>query len=361
MMSSLVDADNFVIMKDGSGNVYWPLIGVNTIGSGSGMMMPGQGYAVKVGQEDQFVYPGITNLARIGTPSVSYPLHNYKKAINTGDNMIIGIPLNAWENVPNIGDEIAAYNSKGNLVGSVTFNGESTALTVWGDDPTTEYVEGLVVGENINLEIWRQSDNTIEVISIDNWVEGSDIYVSNGIAVAGNARFNSTLDMGYELYSNFPNPFDLQTTISFFVPDYGNVKIAVYDLGGGTFDISIIEIADVDGEKQFEVLSTNGDTFLGGEDFDLRLINYLADEFKKDHGMDLHSDPLALQRLKEAAEKAKIELSTSGQTEVNLPYITADNSGPKHLVIKVTQSKLESLVEDLVQLMTEQLFVIHQH
>ena len=128
----------------------------------------------------------------------------------------------------------------------------------------------------------------------------------------------------------------------------GDSTIAVYDLGGGTFDISIIEIADVDGEKQFEVLSTNGDTFLGGEDFDLRLINYLADEFKKDHGMDLHSDPLALQRLKEAAEKAKIELSTSGQTEVNLPYITADNSGPKHLVIKVTQSKLESLVEDLV-------------
>ena len=129
----------------------------------------------------------------------------------------------------------------------------------------------------------------------------------------------------------------------------GDSTIAVYDLGGGTFDISIIEIADVDGEKQFEVLSTNGDTFLGGEDFDLRLINYLADEFKKDHGMDLHSDPLALQRLKEAAEKAKIELSTSGQTEVNLPYITADNSGPKHLVIKVTQSKLESLVEDLVE------------
>jgi len=129
----------------------------------------------------------------------------------------------------------------------------------------------------------------------------------------------------------------------------GDSTIAVYDLGGGTFDISIIEIADVDGEKQFEVLSTNGDTFLGGEDFDLRVIDYLADEFKKEHGMDLHSDPLALQRLKESAEKAKIELSSSGQTEVNLPYITADQSGPKHLVIKVTQAKLESLVEDLVE------------
>ena len=128
----------------------------------------------------------------------------------------------------------------------------------------------------------------------------------------------------------------------------GNRKLAVYDLGGGTFDISIIEIAEVDGEHQFEVLSTNGDTFLGGEDFDQRLIEYLADEFKKDQGIDLRSDVLALQRLKEAAEKAKIELSSSQQTEVNLPYITADASGPKHLVVKITRAKLESLVEDLV-------------
>ncbi len=128
----------------------------------------------------------------------------------------------------------------------------------------------------------------------------------------------------------------------------GDRKIAVYDLGGGTFDISVIEIADVDGEHQFEVLATNGNTFLGGEDFDLRLIEYLADEFKKDSGVDLHNDPLALQRLKEAAEKAKIELSSAQQTDVNLPYITADASGPKHLNIKVTRAKLESLVEDLV-------------
>lgn len=128
----------------------------------------------------------------------------------------------------------------------------------------------------------------------------------------------------------------------------GDSVIAVYDLGGGTFDVSIIEIAEVDGEHQFEVLATNGDTFLGGEDFDLRLIDYLADEFKKDSGIDLHSDPLALQRLKEAAEKAKIELSSAQQTDVNLPYITADASGPKHLNIKVTRSKLESLVEDLI-------------
>ena len=128
----------------------------------------------------------------------------------------------------------------------------------------------------------------------------------------------------------------------------GDVKIAVYDLGGGTFDISIIEIADVDGEHQFEVLSTNGDTFLGGEDFDKRLIDYLADEFKKDQGIDLRGDPLAMQRLKEAAEKAKIELSSSQQTDVNLPYITADAAGPKHLNLKITRAKLESLVEDLV-------------
>lgn len=128
----------------------------------------------------------------------------------------------------------------------------------------------------------------------------------------------------------------------------GDSVIAVYDLGGGTFDISIIEIAEVDGEHQFEVLATNGDTFLGGEDFDLTLIEYLANEFKKDNGVDLHSDPLALQRLKEAAEKAKIELSSSQQTDINLPYITADASGPKHLNIKLSRAKLESLVEDLV-------------
>ena len=131
--------------------------------------------------------------------------------------------------------------------------------------------------------------------------------------------------------------------------DGGDRKIAVYDLGGGTFDVSVIEIAEVDGERQFEVLSTNGDTFLGGEDFDLRVINYLADEFKKESGIDVRKDPLAMQRLKEAAEKAKIELSSSQQTEVNLPYITADASGPKHLNIKLTRAKLESLVEDLVQ------------
>tara|TARA_R110002110_G_scaffold415748_1_gene654873 strand:+ start:115412 stop:117340 length:1929 start_codon:yes stop_codon:yes gene_type:complete len=129
----------------------------------------------------------------------------------------------------------------------------------------------------------------------------------------------------------------------------GDHTIAVYDLGGGTFDISIIEIAEVDGEHQFEVLATNGDTFLGGEDFDMRLIEYLAAEFKKESGIDLHNDPLALQRLKEAAEKAKIELSSSQQTEVNLPYITADSSGPKHLVVKLSRSKLESLVEELVK------------
>ncbi len=129
----------------------------------------------------------------------------------------------------------------------------------------------------------------------------------------------------------------------------GDSTVAVFDLGGGTFDISIIEIAEVDGEHQFEVLSTNGDTFLGGEDFDLRLIDYLADEFKKDQGMDLRGDPLAMQRLKEAAEKAKIELSSAQQTDVNLPYVTADASGPKHLNVKVTRAKLESLVEGLIK------------
>ena len=129
----------------------------------------------------------------------------------------------------------------------------------------------------------------------------------------------------------------------------GDRKIAVYDLGGGTFDISIIEIAEVDGEHQFEVLSTNGDTFLGGEDFDKRIIDFIADEFRKEQGIDVRNDPLAMQRLKEAAEKAKIELSSNQQTEINLPYITADASGPKHLTVKLTRAKLESLVDDLIQ------------
>jgi len=128
----------------------------------------------------------------------------------------------------------------------------------------------------------------------------------------------------------------------------GDCTIAVYDLGGGTFDISIIEIAEIEGEHQFEVLSTNGDTFLGGEDFDLRIIDFLADEFKKENSIDLHTDPLALQRLKEAAEKAKIELSSAEQTDINLPYVTADATGPKHLNVKLTRAKLESLVEDLI-------------
>jgi len=129
----------------------------------------------------------------------------------------------------------------------------------------------------------------------------------------------------------------------------GDSTIAVYDLGGGTFDISIIEIAEVEGEHQFEVLATNGDTFLGGEDFDLRIIDFLVDEFKKDNSIDLHNDPLALQRLKEAAEKAKIELSSAEQTDINLPYVTADSTGPKHLNVKLTRAKLESLVDDLIQ------------
>ena len=129
----------------------------------------------------------------------------------------------------------------------------------------------------------------------------------------------------------------------------GDTTIAVYDLGGGTFDVSIIEIAEVEGEHQFEVLATNGDTFLGGEDFDLRIIDFLVSEFKKDNGIDLHNDPLALQRLKEAAEKAKIELSSTEQTDINLPYVTADASGPKHLNVKLTRAKLESLVADLVE------------
>ncbi len=140
----------------------------------------------------------------------------------------------------------------------------------------------------------------------------------------------------------------------------GDRKIAVYDLGGGTFDVSIIEIAEIDGEKQFEVLATNGDTFLGGEDFDKRVIDFLVEEFQKEQGIDLRNDPLALQRLKDAAERAKIELSSSQQTDVNLPYVTADASGPKHLNIKLTRAKLEALVDDLVKKTIEPCRIAHE-
>ena len=263
MMSSVVDAGNFIIMKDGAGNVFWPLIGVNTIGDGSGLMNPGQGFAIKVGEQYSFSYPEITNAQRIGTPSVTYPLYNYSKAVNTGDNMVIGIPLYAWENTPEVGDEIAAYNSKGNLVGSVTFNGESTALTVWGDDPTTDIIEGLLEGEAIDLEIWRKSDNSIETITIDNWEEGNNVYVSNGIALAGNIRYNSSLESDYELYSNFPNPFDVQTTISFFVPENGNVKIAVFDLVGNM----VKELANTNFDSGMHNLTFNAENLAQGTYF----------------------------------------------------------------------------------------------
>ena len=229
-------AESMIIMKDGQGNVLWLDINVNTIGGGTGLMMPGQGFAIKMMESDEgysFNYPSITAGARIASPSPVYSLSHYQKSVNTGDNMTIGIPLEAWDMIPEVGDEIAAYNSKGILVGSVTFNGESTALTVWGDDMTTDNkVEGLVEGEVIHLEVWRKTENLVEDVKIDVWEIGNNVYTANGIALAGNARMAGSLSAGYELYSNYPNPFETQTTISFFVPDYGKVKIGVYDMLG---------------------------------------------------------------------------------------------------------------------------------
>jgi hypothetical protein len=230
-------SENMIIMKDGGGNVYWASIGVNTIGDGTGMMIPGQGFAVKMMESETgsytFEYPAISEGARIASPSPVYALSHYQKSINTGDNMIIGIPLEAWDVTPEIGDEIAAYNSKGVLVGSVAFNGEATAITVWGDDMTTDdKIEGLVEGEVISLEVWRKTDNVVEDVKIDVWEVGNNVYTANGIALAGNARMAGSLSAGYELYSNYPNPFETQTTISFFVPEYGKVKIGIYDMLG---------------------------------------------------------------------------------------------------------------------------------
>ena len=229
-------AEDMIIMKDGQGNVLWFDINVNTIGNGTGMMMPGQGFAIKMVESEggfSYTYPSISEGARIASPSPVYALSHYQKSQNTGNNMTIGIPLEAWSVLPEIGDEIAAYNSKGTLVGSVTYNGEATALTVWGDDITTEdKIEGLVEGEVISLEIWRKTENLVEDVKIDVWEIGNNVYSSNGIALAGNARMAGSLSAGFELYSNYPNPFDVQTTVSFFVPENGKVRIGIYDMLG---------------------------------------------------------------------------------------------------------------------------------
>ena len=230
MMAPL--ADNLVILKDGAGSVYWPFIGVNALGGGSGMMMPGLGYQIKVANNTAFSYPSVEESGRFAINSTPiYPLTKFSKSTNTGSNMTIGIPLNAWETLPVEGDEIAAYSANGMLVGSVTYTGDATALTVWGDDITTDEVEGLLEGEAISFELWRKSDDRIEELKIHNWVEGGNSYSVNGIAIAGDIS-SVVSGLGYELYPNVPNPFGSVTSISFFTPNEGEVKIGIYDMLG---------------------------------------------------------------------------------------------------------------------------------
>jgi hypothetical protein len=229
MMAPL--AENLVILKDGAGAVYWPIIGVNALGGGSGMMNPGLGYQIKVANDATFSYPDIDGGRFAYNPTPIHPLTKYSESTNTGSNMTIGIPVDSWETIPQEGDEIAAYSEKGMLVGSVTYTGSATALTVWGDDATTEDVEGLLDGEAVTFELWRKSEDKIEVLEVQNWIEGSNIYTENGISIAGSI---STMveGMGYELYPNVPNPFGSSTSISFFAPKKGDVMIGVYDMLG---------------------------------------------------------------------------------------------------------------------------------
>ena len=224
-------ADNLVILKDGAGSVYWPFIGVNALGGGSGMMSPGLGYQIKVLLNTTFQYPTASAGRFAENPTPIYPLTKFTKSTNTGSNMTIGIPFDAWETAPAMGDEIAAYSENGLLVGSVTYTGEATALTVWGDDATTDEVEGLLEGEAISFELWRKSEDKIEDVKIHTWIEGNNVYSVNGIAIAGNIS-TMVSGMGYELYPNVPNPFGASTAISFFTPERGEVMIGVYDMLG---------------------------------------------------------------------------------------------------------------------------------
>jgi hypothetical protein len=230
MMSPLVD--NLIILKDGDASVYWPQIDVNTIGGGSGNMSAGFGYQLKVYDNTTFSYPESTDAGRFASnPTPIHPLTKYVEATNTGNNMTIGIPMESWEVAPEEGDEIAAYSESGMLVGSVTYTGSSTALTIWGDDATTDKVEGLLEGESMSFELWRKTEDKIEEVKIHHWVEGNNVYSVNGIAIAGSIS-TTVSGMGYELYPNMPNPFGSKTSISFFAPERGDVMIGVYDMLG---------------------------------------------------------------------------------------------------------------------------------
>ncbi|MBJ04543.1 MAG: hypothetical protein CMP65_01400, partial [Flavobacteriales bacterium] len=259
----MAPVEDLIILKDGSGSVYWPFLGVNMIDGGSGMMKPGQGYSIKVPSDNYFSYPDLTLASRFAANATPvYPLTKFRESINTGSNMTIGIPADSWETLPEEGDEIAAYTENGLLVGSATYTGESTALTIWGDDMTTDEVEGLVEGESISFELWRKSEDRIETLDVRTWVEGDNVYSVNGIAVAGNIT-TSTKVMGYELYPNVPNPFGAKTTVSFFAPEDGNVKVGIYDMLGNLVE----ELTNEDYESGMYMLEFSSENVAPGTYF----------------------------------------------------------------------------------------------
>ena len=226
MMSPVVE--NLTILKDENGSVYWPLFGLNSIGD----MCPGKGYQVKMMETSIFSYPSGGRFGFNEVTIVEKPVY-FETAVNTGNNMTIGLPTTAWEVMPAIGDEIAAYDESGSLIGSTSFNGENIALTVWGDDLTTDAKDGLAIGERVTFKLWNSDMNTESTLVVTKWDAGSDAYTIDGISIASNIILSgdSSADT-HKLYQNVPNPFNGTTTIGFYVPANENVTIAVYNMLG---------------------------------------------------------------------------------------------------------------------------------
>jgi len=226
MMSPVVDY--LTIVKDENGSVYWPMFGLNSIGD----MCPGKGYQVKMMSESIFNYPSSGRFGFSDVTPVEKPVY-YETAHNTGSNMTIGLPTTSWDVMPAIGDEIAAYDESGRLIGSTTFNGDNIALTVWGDDLTTDAKDGLAIGEKVSFTLWNSDMNTESTLVVTKWDAGSDSYAIDGISIASNiiVSGSATAD-AYKLYQNVPNPFNGTTTVKFYVPEDVEVTIGVYNMLG---------------------------------------------------------------------------------------------------------------------------------
>ena len=228
MMIDLVSSDMLVILKDEYGNVYWPAFNLNSLGD----MCPGDGYQIKTTGVVNFSYPSGGRFGFSDFTTVEKTVH-YDSALNTGNNMTIGLPTTAWEVMPAIGDEIAAYDESDRLIGSTSFNGDNIALTVWGDDLTTDSKDGLSVGEKVTLKLWNSDMNTEETLVVTKWDAGSDAYTIDGISIASNIILSGEVSADtYKLYQNVPNPFNGTTTIKFYVPENTEVTIGVYNMLG---------------------------------------------------------------------------------------------------------------------------------